>query len=382
MAQFYYASSLSENIDMTPEGFLICKDVAITRSGDFLYGADEVVVEPDSSGVVKMWRSTQEVTSAETIASFEGKPLTLLHPDDEVTPDNYSDVTVGTVQNVRAGIGKDMDKLIADLIIMEKDAIAAVMSRDMREISVGFSAEQIQISPGMGVQRTIRGNHVAIVPRGRAGHDFAIKDSLKMGDGRMGLKDTLLKSFGRALDEALPKDAEKEAVKDKEEATASLMERISGLEDAVSKMVNSIPEQLENMMKMKSSAASEESANSTDHISHDSETMSNAEILAPGINHSTKDLEMAALNQSYGTEEGRSVIDSMLGKRGFSAISKDSALKKMVFVATAEILKARRSSEQGKSFSDAAYEAMKVKPKYTPEERNKMNKEFYNRGNK
>jgi hypothetical protein len=384
MAQFYYASSLSKNIDMTPEGFLICKDVAITRAGDFFYLADEVAIQPDSTGMVRMIRSLEEIVSQETIASFEGKPLTLLHPDDaEVNPNNYADVTVGTVQNVRRGTGADMDKLIADLLIMEKNAIAAVMNKEMREVSVGFSADQIQISPGIGIQEGIRGNHVAIVPVGRAGHDFAIKDSLTIREnGSMGLKDKILKSFGKALDEALPKEVE-QATEDESKSTEllALGERLNALEQSITKIASAIPDQLEKLMAAKN--ASQDAANDKSH-QHDSRTLSMAEILAPGIDHDVADLEMAALKASYKTEHGKQVIDAMLAGKELNTISKDAGLKRTIFVAASEIVKAKRDFDMGSGFADnaslAATSAKAAPKKMTPEEYNRKHDQMYNKG--
>ncbi len=381
MAQFYFESKLSPNIDVTPEGFLICKDVAITRSGDFIYSADEVSVDADANGMVRMWRSIEEVANADTIASFEGKPLTLLHPDDaEVTPDNYSEVTVGTVQNVRRGTGKDMDKLIADLLVMEKDAIAAVMSREMREVSVGFTADQIQVSPGMGVQAGIRGNHVAIVPRGRAGNEFAIRDNSIKGEIVMSLKDKILKGFGKALDEALPAEDAKGDASSDAEAISSLSERISGLEDALSKMLTAIPEQLEKAVAAQDAASKKAATEAVKGKSYDSESLSRAEILAPGVAQNSEDLELSALTVSYSTDSGKKVIDSMLAGKEFRSISTDSALKHTIFVAASEVIKAKRDYDNSALFSDAASQAAQTKPKYTPEEINEMNKKAYNKG--
>lgn len=384
MANFYFESKLSPNIDVTQEGFLICRDVAITRSGDFIYSADEVAVAPDGNGMVRMWRSIEEVANPDTIASFEGKPLTLLHPDDaEVNPDNYSEVTVGTVQNVRRGTGKDMDKLIADLLVMEKNAIQAVMSREMREVSVGFTADQIQVSPGMGVQAGIRGNHVAIVPRGRAGNGFAIRDSSIKGEVVMSLKDKILKGFGKALDEALPQEDSKSETNDKSDAISSLNERISGLEAAVNKMLSAIPEQIQNATQAQS-AASKKSEDQVSKVkTYDSESLSRAEILAPGVAQNSEDLELSALTVSYSTNDGKAVIDSMLGGKEFRAISTDSALKHTIFIAASEVIKAKRDYDINTVFSDsasAASQATQTKPKYTPEEINEINKKAYNKG--
>ena len=42
MAIAYYGTTLSPNMDRTPEGFLICRNVPINRTGTQIYGAGEL----------------------------------------------------------------------------------------------------------------------------------------------------------------------------------------------------------------------------------------------------------------------------------------------------------------------------------------------------
>ena len=126
MARCYFASQISENIKETPEGFLICLDVPIARAGELIYAPNETPITPgDGNTVVN--RSDNEITSTATMASFEGKPVTLNHPADFVTPENWKALTVGVVQNVRASnIDGGVSALIADLFITDASAIMKV----------------------------------------------------------------------------------------------------------------------------------------------------------------------------------------------------------------------------------------------------------------
>ena len=55
MAMMYYITEqLSEHIGETPEGFLLCKDVPLTRTGTFEYTSSEVPVEASLDGTVKI----------------------------------------------------------------------------------------------------------------------------------------------------------------------------------------------------------------------------------------------------------------------------------------------------------------------------------------
>ena len=82
----YYGSKISDNLTKTPEGFLICHNVPIARTGQQLYlGSETPFKELPSNDTVKIVRHPEEVFSKATLASFEGKPVTDDHPLEDVT---------------------------------------------------------------------------------------------------------------------------------------------------------------------------------------------------------------------------------------------------------------------------------------------------------
>jgi hypothetical protein len=87
------------------------------------------------------------------------------------------------MQNVRRGTGENADNLVADLFITDPMIVQAVKSRARREVSCGYMSEFVPEN-GKVYQRVIRGNHIAIVPHGRAGRDVAIHDSMPPQAGR------------------------------------------------------------------------------------------------------------------------------------------------------------------------------------------------------
>jgi uncharacterized protein len=181
--RFYITEQLSEHISETPEGYLLCQDVPITRLGEFIYKQDEMlghdgkpIVQADSDGLVKIQRDADEVFSDITVRSFEGKPFTINHPNGFVGPDNWGDLAHGTIQNVHQGTGEKADLLLADILATTSEAKELILS-GQREISCGYDAEYEQIDVGRGRQKEIIGNHVALVPKGRAGSRCAIADS-------------------------------------------------------------------------------------------------------------------------------------------------------------------------------------------------------------
>lgn len=214
----YYGDKISTNIAMTPEGFLVCRNVPIARTGYQQYLESELFEDGNPSEIINVFRSPNEVFSAATIASFEGKPVTDGHPDVDVTPDNYKEFSKGHVQHVRVGRGDDADKILADLYITDQDLIDEIRN-GKRQVSAGYYAEDKEDETGRICQTKIRGNHVAVVDEGRAGHTVAIRDQknndsiiggiLKMKKESIARKQTIKDAVIQYLKDAKPEELEK-----------------------------------------------------------------------------------------------------------------------------------------------------------------------------
>lgn len=212
--RWFAPERLSARQSMTPEGFLLCQAVPIARTGTLVYDESELVnddgpiVQGGAGGIVTIERNPDEVFRAETIASFEGKPVTLSHPDDFVSPANWRELSMGITQNVRRGDGVESDLMIADLLITDLGAIEDVRS-GLRQVSCGYDADYEQLAVGRGRQMNIVGNHVALVERGRCGPRCAIGDAevAKTTDAKKRTwKDRVMTAF-RAKDEAALEEA-------------------------------------------------------------------------------------------------------------------------------------------------------------------------------
>lgn len=224
----YFGSQLSDNISVRePEGYLICLNVPIARTGQQEYLNEELGFE--GVDIVKVNRPEEEVFSDATIASFEGMPVTNDHPtsDEGVDKDNIAFMQKGHAQNIRRGTGDESDLLLADLIITDPLTIEAVQ-KGKREISCGYNYELVEDEDGNFTQRQIRGNHIAIVDKGRAGHRVCIKDSAVNEERREPQMDEKSKKrkawarmlFSRVKDSATPEEIE-EAVDAVGEAIAA-----------------------------------------------------------------------------------------------------------------------------------------------------------------
>ncbi len=176
MAKAFYASKFSPNLSRTPEGFLLAQNVPFARTGYQDYLPDEIGV--DGSGIIKVFRSPDEIFDKKTMASFEGKPVTDDHPANGVSPSDAQFHVRGVAQNIRRGTGENDDLLLGDLIIYDQRLIDEIMN-GKREVSAGYECEYHPMNEEgtKYAQRNIVGNHIAVVDRGRAGSRVRINDN-------------------------------------------------------------------------------------------------------------------------------------------------------------------------------------------------------------
>jgi hypothetical protein len=227
---FFSEEEISPNQYFTPEGFLVCEAVPVARTGIQEYADIELPdIEAGPDGIIYVERDPEVVFAPETIASLIGKPVTLDHPREPVTPDNWMILAKGTTHNVRRGEGDQSNLLLADLLITDKAAINEVRNNGLKGISLGYESDYQQIAPGRARQTTIVANHTALVRSPRCGAACSIHDSNpSTGDpsmatkkGAESLKDKLRKLFMTRDSEAFEK-ALSEEVKDEDGAAGNV----------------------------------------------------------------------------------------------------------------------------------------------------------------
>lgn len=209
MAIAYYGARISPHMTRTPEGYLICHDVPINRTGDQEYTARDLQLDGDPDRLVIVHRYPEDVFDPAALASFEGKDITQGHPPENLTPENQAAYSKGHIENVRR-VG---DNTVADLYIKDGGLASDVENAVVREVSCGYLCDYVPDGDGYKQQR-IRGNHVAVVPRGRAGHDVAIKDAAPEAEkGRKTcmskLAEAILAAFGMAAKDASEEELQK-----------------------------------------------------------------------------------------------------------------------------------------------------------------------------
>lgn len=220
----YYGYTISPNQIETGEGFLICRNVPVARTGIQEYLGSEIgLFGSEANKVIQVIRPPEEVFSPAALASFEGKPVTNDHPPELLDPDNVSMYLKGHAEQIRKGSGDWEGYMIADLHVQDRMLIDAIQA-GKREISCGYECEYVKNGDGTYSQKNIRGNHIAVVDRGRAGKLAAILDSDKAAENKetqavnrperkkMKKNGLFLKLFGQAVKDKSPEEIEQMAM--------------------------------------------------------------------------------------------------------------------------------------------------------------------------
>lgn len=385
MSNTFLAERISDNMHRTPDGFLLCINVPIARAGALQYMPEEMPHIPPGPGQFLMVdRPEAVVFSAETMASFEGKPVVIGHPPGGLhTPSTTRMSAVGSMQNIR----RYDNLLVADLLLTDALAIALVESGQLREVSCGYRGIVEPAGPGRGTQTAIIGNHLALVDRGRAGAECAIKDHHPKGRSM-----NLFERAAQALGKRNPKElraiademsAEQKADEEKKQGDetpggdviATLEARVSALEAVVAKLAGAgagaEQEQAEQGDESPSEPAEKVPGAMPEVISGDSASRLNAAaaIVAPGMGFkfsagqagATAEQTMrAALGAAMFVPASKQALTTIIGDRAPSAL-RGSELQ-MAFTAAAATLgagnNARMGALAGQPQGDAAHQQL------------------------
>lgn len=167
--RFLVAEKLGPHKFKTPEGYLICTDAILSRTGKQEYKRCELFGDTceDPDKIVNVERTDDEVFSDKAMASFENKAVCIEHPDHDVNAENHNELAVGFVRDIHKGEDNGKPVMMGTLVITDKDAVEAVESGEYKELSCGYDCDIDDDDEPC--QRNIRGNHVALCKHGRAG---------------------------------------------------------------------------------------------------------------------------------------------------------------------------------------------------------------------
>ncbi|WP_020092301.1 DUF2213 domain-containing protein [Methylobacterium sp. 285MFTsu5.1] len=177
------------------DGYLVA-DVRTARVGLQTYSGHECG-KPERASVT-LYRPESEVFHVDSVSSYAHKPVTMGHPPGAVTSDNYRQYARG---HIEGDVLRDGDFVRVPMMVADSEAIASITS-GVREVSAGYTCD-VEWTPGRtpqgqaydGIMRRLRINHVAIVPRGRAGPECRFGDSALSPNGSTSMTNDAARMF-------------------------------------------------------------------------------------------------------------------------------------------------------------------------------------------
>jgi hypothetical protein len=161
-------------MQVTPEGYLQGEAV-VTRTGVFRY------IEADGTERLEL-RHKDDVLRKESLDTLKLIPVTLFHPPEMVNAENARLYSVGsTGESYSIEKSGDVDLISSRFSVNDAKAVDEVKTGRARQLSLGYMQESI---PEEGVyngqrythrQTNIKYNHLALVPKGRAGDVACIR---------------------------------------------------------------------------------------------------------------------------------------------------------------------------------------------------------------
>lgn len=164
----------------TREGYLVSTS-RVARTGVQEYLASELGDIAADAGFkpndfVRVYRHPDQVFADDTLKSITRLPVTVDHPPENVTAENWSRYAVGEVGDAYS---TDSEWIIVNPMIKDSAAIKKARTTH-KEISMGYEAGIVKARDGINADfemTDIRMNHLALVPQGRAGPQARIGDS-------------------------------------------------------------------------------------------------------------------------------------------------------------------------------------------------------------
>ena len=179
MIRFTDRTSVGD-IKETAEGYLVAT-ARVARTGVQQYLASELGDVAAAAGfkpndVVRVLRSEKEVFDEDSLRTITRLPVTIDHPKEHVTADNWSKLSVGEVGDAYA---TEPEWIVVNPMI--KDAAATKAAKTThKQISMGYTANIVEYGDKAIAdfeQKDIRYNHLALVSKARAGDMARIADS-------------------------------------------------------------------------------------------------------------------------------------------------------------------------------------------------------------
>ncbi|MCB5464564.1 DUF2213 domain-containing protein [Vibrio lentus] len=167
--------------EKTPEGYLKVI-VRAGRTGIQRYSCSKSgLADVNGTGYVNVLRHPDDVFNQVSLDSLHGKDITFLHPESDgnlVTSKNFKKLSKGAI--ISPGKKIDNDIYLEGIVKDEKSIHA--LDHGFEKVSLGYKNDYIREDgewDGVNYhyrQKNIFYNHLALVPKGRAGEQYVVLD--------------------------------------------------------------------------------------------------------------------------------------------------------------------------------------------------------------
>lgn len=166
-----------DGVRRTGDGYLVAS-AKVARTGIQIYRGSEVG-KPEMIAV-RVFRPEAEVFDTAAMHSFAHRPVTLNHPSELVTADNWQQLAKGWTGDE---VARDGEHIRVPMLIADAETIRAVEG-GKRQLSMGYTTD-LKWEPGTtpsgeaydAIQTSIRANHLAVVAAARGGPELRIGDT-------------------------------------------------------------------------------------------------------------------------------------------------------------------------------------------------------------
>ncbi|MXP42975.1 DUF2213 domain-containing protein [Allopontixanthobacter sediminis] len=183
MVQLCDTLTFDKSARICADGSLVA-EVFAARTGLQDYLSSEV--DPEGTRdfkpgqMVKVYRPESEVFKADSLATFAAAPVTINHPSEAVTADNWRGLGVG---EINGDVVRDGQRVRVPIIVRDAGAVKAATTTH-KQLSMGYATELVFPTDGKhpdgtvcdAYQTNLRINHIALVPAGRGGPELRVVD--------------------------------------------------------------------------------------------------------------------------------------------------------------------------------------------------------------
>ncbi|WP_310533146.1 DUF2213 domain-containing protein [Novosphingobium sp.] len=180
--QFFDRLTLDKSARICADGSLVA-EVLAARTGLQDYASFEMPDRPAhlaDKTMLSVYRPASEVFKADSLATFAGAPITVDHPSDAVTADNWRELGVG---EIHGDVVRDGERVRVPIIIRDASAVKAATTTH-KQLSMGYATRLVFPTDGKhpdgtvcdAYQTEISINHIALVPAARGGPELRVVD--------------------------------------------------------------------------------------------------------------------------------------------------------------------------------------------------------------